>query len=170
VDLVRAKTRESLAAVKPAFSEFYQAHRDEVLRFARHQAGPGADAENIAAEAWARACASWTGITEPRPWVYRVVINLASRAGKERQMTAVSGDPYTDYQSRSRWVSGALLPGIEWAERISDITQGLQQLPSQQRAAVLLGYRGWSTPEIAETLGCTTATVRVHLHLGRAPA
>jgi DNA-directed RNA polymerase specialized sigma24 family protein len=152
---------------KPPFADFYAWYRDEVLRFTWHYAGPDADAENIAAEAWARACAEWPKITQPRPWIYRVVINLARQAAAERRRTVASGDPYSDYQGRARWSSGAVLPAIGWAERIIDVTRGLQQLPRQQRAAVLLCHDGWSAPEIARVLRCTTTTARVHLHLGR---
>jgi len=149
---------------KSSFGDFYGVYRDAVLRFARHQAGPGANAENIATEAWIQVCDSWDRITNPRPWVYRVIIDLASQAEKERQMTAVSGDPYTDHRGRPRRASGASLYDVE---RISDTTEGLQRLPRQQRAAVLLSHCGWSASEVAEVLGCKSITARINLHLGR---
>ena len=59
------------------------------------------------------------------------------------------------------------MPGAELAVQASELSRGLQQLPDQQRAAVLLVHQGLSRREIAAVLGCTTGTVRVHLHLGR---
>lgn len=151
------------------FSDFYRKHRDEVRRYAWQLAGPHADVDNITAEAWARACEAWPRIDMPRPWVYRVVTNLARKAYRESQMTCLSADPCTDHAASALWMSGAgSIPGPEWAERITDIRRGLDKLPHHQRAAVLLAYREWTPREIAEVLGCKASTARVHLHLGRA--
>jgi RNA polymerase sigma factor (sigma-70 family) len=166
-ELVRAGNKGSPTTVKTSFGDFYMAYRDAVLRFARHQAGPGANAENIVTEAWMRACDSWDHITDPQSWVYRVIFDLASQADKKRQTTTASGDLYTDRRDRPRWVSDGSLYDTKWAERIIDTTKGLQRLPRQQRAAVLLNHCGWSASEIAGVLGCKTVTARVHLHLGR---
>ena len=65
------------------------------------------DADDITAEAWARACEAWPRIINPRPWVYRVVTNLAYKAYRESQMTCLSADPCTDYAVNALWVSGA---------------------------------------------------------------
>jgi DNA-directed RNA polymerase specialized sigma24 family protein len=161
---VRDGNKGSLTIAKSSFGEFYGIYRDAVLRFARHQAGPDTNAENIAVEAWIQVCDSWDRITDPRPWVYRVIIDLASQAEKERQMTAVSGDPYTDHRGGPRRASGASLYDIE---RIIDTTKGLQRLPRLQRAAVLLNHCGWPASEIAEVLGCRNVTAWIYLHLGR---
>jgi len=155
-------------AARLAFTNFYRANRHELLRFAWHYAAPHLDVEGIVAEAWARACARWEVINNPRPWLYRVVINLIYEAGKAAQRTQPSDNPYAAGDPYVRWISAASLPGAEWAARISEITQALQRLPGQQRAAVLLDYRGWTRAEIAAALGCTAVTVRGHLHRGRA--
>jgi RNA polymerase sigma-70 factor, ECF subfamily len=150
------------------FAAFYARHRDEVLRFAFQQAGTGLDAEDIASEAWKRAYVDWRRIRQPRPWVYRVVIHLAWQAAREPSRVSPNGDPDAGHGSRVTWRSASSPPGAEWAEQVADISRALQQLSARQRAAVLLSYRGWKASEIAEALGCSAATARVHLHSGRA--
>jgi RNA polymerase sigma-70 factor (ECF subfamily) len=150
------------------FTEFYRARHKEVLLFARHHAAPYLDVENIVAEAFARACAWWPSLSNPRPWVYRTVINLINDAGAKSQRISPSGDPCLGHETASMWRSWAQSPGPEWGVQVAEISRALQQLPDQQRAAVLLDYRGWSRTEIAAALECTTVTVRGHLHRGRA--
>lgn len=162
----------SAAVATPAtsqlvFENFYHMLRDELLRFTRQQAGPGIDAENIAAEAWKRAYMNWERIREPRPWVYRVVLNLIASARREARRACPDCDPAAAPDARVTWTSASLVPDAPWAERIVDIDRGLQHLPPRQRAAVLLSHRGWTADEIADVIGCTAATARVHLHLGR---
>ena len=167
---MRTGSETDPAPLEPvAFSDFYRKYRDEVRRYAWQLAGPHADVDNITAEAWAREYEAWSRITNPRAWVYRVVTNLVYEAYRETQMTCLSADPCTDHTTSALWMSGAgSIPGPEWAERITDIGCGLEKLPHQQRAAVVLTYQGWTPREIAKVLGCKASTARVHLHLGRA--
>jgi len=159
-----------LPAPTPIFTEFYQRHREEIRRFAWHYGAAHLDPDAIAAEAWARACANWSAISNPRPWLYQVVINLTCDAGKAAQQTIPAVDPHATLAlGRSPvWTSVVTVPDVEYAVRITDVGQALQRLPRQQRAAVLLDYQGMTRPEIAAALGCTTITVRGHLHRGRA--
>jgi len=165
--MVRAASRDTVAITETSFGTFYEAYRDAVLRFARHQAGPGANAEGIASEAWNRTFDNWNRITDPRSWVYRMVIGLAGQAEKKRQPATSASDPYTDHRSRPRRAGATSRYGTEWAERIIDTTEGLQRLPRHQRAAVLLSHCGWTTSQIAGVLGCRNLIARVHLYLGR---
>jgi RNA polymerase sigma factor (sigma-70 family) len=153
---------------QPAFTAFYKAHREPVLRFARHYGAKHLDVEAIVAEAWARAYAIWPSLADPRPWLYRVVMNLIHDAGRAAMQTVPVEDPYTTSGRPPVWVSAAKLPGAEWAARVSEVTAALQRLPAQQRAAVLLDYQGVPRAEIAAALECSTVTVRGHLHRGRA--
>jgi RNA polymerase sigma-70 factor (ECF subfamily) len=157
-----------LTTPRTGFANFYRAHRDELLFFMRQYAGSGVDTEDICAEAWARAYVSWPVISEPRGWVFRVAINLARQAGKQARRTSPSDDIGAFQHAAVRWLSSTPMPGAEWGALVSDIRDGLQRLPGQQRAAVLLDYAGWSRAEIAAMLGCTTVTVRGHLFRGRA--
>jgi RNA polymerase sigma-70 factor, ECF subfamily len=150
------------------FSAFYQEHNMELLRFAWHYGAPHLDLEAIVAEAWARAWATWPSLARPRPWLYRVIINLIHDAGKTAQQTRPASEPLDDGECAPAWSSAVPMPGAEWAARVSEVSLALQRLPAQQRAAVLLDYQGFSRPEIAAALGCSRTTVRGHLHRGRA--
>jgi RNA polymerase sigma-70 factor (ECF subfamily) len=150
------------------FEDFYRAYRDKLLIFVRQYCGPGIDAENVCQDAWVRAYLEWAKLREPHSWVFRVAINLAHQAGREARRANPSEDILAGRQVPVRWLSSAPMPGAEWGAQVSDVRAGLQRLPWQQRAAVLLDYDGWSRPEIAAALGCTTTTVRGHLHRGRA--
>ena len=168
---MKARTGKSQRAAAPelvTFTEFYRVHHKEVLLFARHHAAPYLDVEDIVAEAFARACAWWPSLSNPRPWVSRTVINLINDAGAKSQRTSPSGDPCLGHETAAGWRSWAQYPGADWNVQVAEISCALQQLPDQQRAAVLLDYRGWSRTEIANALECTTITVRGHLHRGRA--
>jgi len=150
------------------FTEFYKGHREEVLRFAGAYGSGHLDLEAIVAEAWARAYLNWLNIASPRPWLYRVVMNLIHDAARAAQQTLPAHDPYAVGNGTPVWASAVPLPGADWAARVWEIAQALQQLPPQQRAAVLLDYQGVPHAEIAAALGCARVTVRGHLHRGRA--
>lgn len=152
---------------RTGFAEFYRVHRGELLVFIRQYCGDGVDAEDICSGAWERAYVEWPALREPRSWVFKVAINLAHRAGREARRAYPSGDIPASQQVSVRWLSSSPMPGAEWGALVSDVRDGLQRLPWQQRAAVLLDHDGWSRAEIAAVLGCTTITVRGHLHRGR---
>jgi RNA polymerase sigma-70 factor (ECF subfamily) len=49
-----------------------------------------------------------------------------------------------------------------------DLDAALAELPAKQRAAVVLHYLAdWATTDVADALGCSESTVRVHLHRAR---
>lgn len=150
------------------FENFFRRHRDPVLRYARQLAGPYADAENIAQEAWVRAYKYWSEISDPRPWVYRVVTNLTYTAHGRTRETRAGADPCADHALNVLWVSGsASIPGPDLAEWSADLSHARKQLPRQQQAAVVLASLEFTPPEIGGILGCKASTPRVHLHLGR---
>ena len=59
-------------------------------------------------------------------------------------------------------------PAYEMPEPPHDLIATLATLSPNQRAALILyHYAGYSTREIGQILGCSAATVRVHLSQGR---
>jgi RNA polymerase sigma-70 factor (ECF subfamily) len=109
-------------------------------------------AEDALAEAFARAIERDRGIRQPLPYLYRTAFRLASaELQRERRR---GGDP-TD------------LVAIEVPDLV-DLIRALETLPTNQRAAVILhDEEGYSAREVAQLLGISPATVRVHLHRGR---
>ena len=110
-------------------------------------------AEDVVAEAFARAIERAPEIRAPRPWIYRTAFRIATRElRRERRPLPPSPDP---------------VPGIDPAD-VQDVLGALWSLSPNQRAAVLLhDEEGFTGPEIARLLGMSAATVRVHVFRGR---
>jgi RNA polymerase sigma-70 factor (ECF subfamily) len=109
-------------------------------------------ADDVVAEAFARAIEHAGTIREPAPWVYRVAFRLAREEMKgERRRTA------------------AEVEGIIDPTEVSDLMPALRKLSPHQRAVIVMHYEAdLPVAEIADRLGMASATVRVHLHRGRA--
>ena len=109
-------------------------------------------AEDALAEAFARAIERDRGIRQPLPYLYRTAFRLASAELQRERRRA--GNPID-------------LVAIE-APDLVDLIRALETLPTNQRAAVILhDEEGYSAREVAQLLGISSATVRVHLHRGR---
>src|SRR6516165_6738557 len=70
------------------FTEFYAASRDDCLRAVVAITGDWATAEDIVAEAFARAWASWRRVGRhpaPRAWVVRTALNLGTSSWRRRR-------------------------------------------------------------------------------------
>jgi RNA polymerase sigma-70 factor (ECF subfamily) len=108
-------------------------------------------ARDATAEAFAQALASRTVLRSPRRWVWSVAFRVA-RAELKRRSDAHEL-PERAYE----------MPDPPFA-----LVAALARLSPNQRAALILRhYAGYRTREIAEILGASAATVRVHLSRGR---
>ena len=118
-------------------------------------------AEDLAQEAMVRARKHWDRIgafDKPGTWVRRVTINLSlnSRRGVAREA-----------RTRVAWWERRE-PAEQPQALDPELLDALRALSPHQRAAVALHYlEDRSTPEIADLLGCSESTARVHLHRGR---
>lgn len=111
-------------------------------------------AEDAVAEAFARALAKDGQIRDPLPWLYRVSLRIASQEAKrERDRPVVDPAAYDESD-----IGG-----------LGRVVGALRELPPKQRAAIVLHYEAdLPVREIARLLGMSAATVKVHLHRGRA--
>ncbi|WP_276611590.1 sigma-70 family RNA polymerase sigma factor [Cryptosporangium phraense] len=138
------------------FQEFYRANRDPCLRAVLVGVGDRQLAEDLVAEAFARAWAAWPKVSRhpaPRAWVVRTANNTRiSWWRRRRRETAlddaadVAAAPQSD-----RGVDPALL-GL------------LRQLPQRQREVI--AYRVFldlDTDATAQALGIAPGTVKAHL-------
>jgi RNA polymerase sigma-70 factor (ECF subfamily) len=134
------------------------------------------DAEDVSQEAFVRlfqAARRFDGRSRFSTWFYRVLVNLC-----------------LDHQRRGRWWRRILghapaddggSPRLErWPAEMEDpvdtldreatrrrLWAAVDRLAPRQRAALILqAHEGLSTGEIAAVLGCSEATVRVHVHRG----
>ena len=131
----------------------YREHADEIWRSVLVATGGRADvADDATAEAFALAIRSQETIRNPVAWVHRVALRIAAAEVRRRRRLAPADEP-------------TALPAPELSDRLS---RALARLSMQQRTAVFLHYQAdLSVAEIAERMGTSAATVRVHLHRGR---
>jgi RNA polymerase sigma factor (sigma-70 family) len=140
------------------FDEAFDALFGRAYRVARRILGDEAAAEDVAAEAMARAYAHWGKIAlQPwrEGWVVRVASNLALDAVKKR----------------SRLDDTVVDVGVEDDDVVVRIAlaEALALLPRRQREVVVLRHLGGlSEAECADALRVSTGAVKTHLHRGLA--
>ncbi len=110
-------------------------------------------ADEVTAEAFARAIARRHELRDPLRWIYRTAFRLA-----------------IDELRRERRTHGELPEGVADAPAdTGEVLRALRRLAPNQRAAVVLRYEAdLPVEEIARRMGLKPATVRVHLHRARA--
>jgi RNA polymerase sigma-70 factor (ECF subfamily) len=106
-------------------------------------------------------------------WLYRIVFNravdLLRRRGRERQLPEDAGELTAEDLRLTHAVAGPLPDDLlQRQETQAALARAVQELGPQQRAVFELHEMdGRPTAEVAELLGLTPATVRVHLHRAR---
>lgn len=129
------------------------------FRVARRILGDAATAEDVAAEALARAFAHWRKIGDQpwrEGWVVRVATNLALDVGR----------------GRNRMTDAEILDegreDDDVAVRLA-LVDAMARLPKRQREVVALRHlAGLSEAETAAALKVSTGSVKTHLHRGLA--
>lgn len=147
----------------PTFDDCFRAEYASVVRVVAPIVGSVAEAEAVAQDAFVKAYVRWSrigGYDRPGAWVQRVAIRdavrVAARAGRSSSLDDDS-------------VAGSA-PGADEAGGGVDpaVLRAIRALPPRQRACVVLHLLDdRPVAEVAETLGCREATVRVHLHRAR---
>ena len=142
------------AMAEEPFEDVFRRILPRAVRVARRILGNETRAEDAAAEALARAHASWSRVgSKPYrdAWILRVTSNVAVDMGRRERHTFPSG---LDQQApESDDPEGAL-------SRV-DLAAALAMLPRRQREVVILQYlEGFSEAEIAAALGVSAGTVK----------
>ena len=149
---------------RPDFAEFYRRAKDECLFTVLLSVGDKDAAQDLVAEAFARAWASWRTVSRhpaPAAWVVRTALNANISRWRRRRREVPIPDPaaIADLASNDG-PGGAVDPQIMAA---------LLRLPSRQRQVVALRlFLDLDTSRTAEVLGIAPGTVQAHL--GRAIA
>jgi RNA polymerase sigma-70 factor (ECF subfamily) len=156
-----------------AFDDLYRDEWTGLVAFGWSLTGDWATAEELAQDAFADAYRRWDdvgGLDRPGAWVRRAVLNRATSVhrhrGVERRGLVRLGARTTTEAD----VHHADRTGDAAADRVGDpaFWAAVRDLPDRQAAAVALHYlEDRPVAEIAEILGCSAATVKVHLHRGR---
>jgi RNA polymerase sigma factor (sigma-70 family) len=147
------------------FAEFYLKNKDECLFTVLVSVGDQDTAQELVAEAFARAWASWRTVSRhpaPAAWVVRTALNASISRWRRRRREISLADLGTLAELP---VSG------EAADNSVDprIMAALMRLPARQRQVVALRlFLDLDTGRSAEVLGIAPGTVQAHM--GRALA
>jgi RNA polymerase sigma-70 factor (ECF subfamily) len=144
-----------------AFEDFFRREYSALVALAAAVSRCPHTAEDLAQEAMLRARRHWDRISafdKPEAWVRRVTINLSLNSRRSVAREAMTHLAWWERREPAEQPQ-ALDP---------DLLAALHGLSPHQRAAVSLYYlEDMSTPAIADLLGCSESTARVHLHRGR---
>src|SRR3954447_14235057 len=162
-----------------AFAILFRRHRDRLWAVALHTMGNPDDAADGLKEgmiAAYRRAASFRGEAAVTTWLHRVVVNACLdrlRAAKVRRADPLPedlddvGDRGSLVTSTTEAADPADLALV--AERRRMVLAALDQLPADQRAAlVLVDMEGYPVAEVAEMLDCAVGTVKSRCSRGRA--
>jgi len=147
------------------FAEFYREVKDDCLLAVVVSTGERDTAQDLVAEAFARAWASWPSVSRhpaPAAWVVRTALNAGvSRWRRRRREVAVPDLALiADRPAGGEAAGGCVDPGIMAA---------LLRLPERQRQVVALRlFLDLDTERTARVLEIAPGTVQAHL--GRAMA
>jgi len=143
-----------MSAPDDGFSEWFRAEYPPVLRFVSLIVGDVGVAQEVTQDAFEQVLRRWTKVrTYDRPgaWVRRVAIRKAVRT-RDRRAREPRFAPID---------TNATPPD-------PDLVAAIASLPRAQRAAIALFYlEDRPVAEVAELMGCTESTVKVHLHRAR---
>lgn len=138
------------------FAEFYEQARTGCLRAVYAAMGDWALAEDVTAEAFARAYASWRTVSKhpaPRAWVVRTALNTHISWWRRRRRE-VALDVSHDLEDPTPHG-----PGFD-----RSVSLALRALPTRQREVVVLRiFLDLDTKTTARVLGVTPGTVMTHL-------
>ena len=131
------------------------------------------EARDLSQEAFVRlyeTAGRFRGESRFSTWFYRILVNLCldhRRRGRGWRRLLLGTDTDGDRPAIERCPA----PFTDPADTLQDehvkrqLWAAVQRLPARQRAAVLLqAQEELSTAEVAAVLGCSEATVRVHVH------
>jgi RNA polymerase sigma-70 factor (ECF subfamily) len=146
-----------------AFETFYRREYRQVVSLARALLPTDLAAEDLAQEAFIKAHQHWDRVgayDRPIAWVRRVLINRATslrrRLGAEWRAVDRLGSMTNDAVEQ------------DLSPETREVWAAVRRLPRRQAQAVALHYVGGLTlDEIGEALGCSTGTVKSHLHRAR---
>jgi RNA polymerase sigma-70 factor (ECF subfamily) len=145
---------------RPDFEEFYRSFRDDCLRTVLVIVGDQDSAQDLVAEAFARAFTSWRTVSRhpaPAAWVVRTAVNLNISRWRRRRREVPVPDPgmLADRPTAATATQDPVDPRIMGA---------LLRLPDRQRQVVALRLvLDLDTSGTARILGITPNTVMAHM-------
>jgi RNA polymerase sigma-70 factor (sigma-E family) len=142
------------------FERFAAEVSDSLLRTSFLMTGNAKDAEDLVQEALLKVARRWSRVRSmdhPTAYARRILINLVLRDAERRTRQRTELQPYEGaVETADEKAAGALRE----VDDLAEFRWALTQLPARQRAVLVLRY--WAdlpVAEVADTLGCTEATV-----------
>jgi RNA polymerase sigma factor (sigma-70 family) len=137
-----------------AFAEFYSSASDDCLRVVLATVRDRQTAEDLVAEAFARAWASWRKVSKhpaPRAWVVRTALNTHRSWWRRHQREVVVAD-----------VGAAVTEPPP--ETDASLMAAVLRLPLRQRQVIACRlFLDLDTAQTAQTIGIAPGTVTAHL-------
>lgn len=144
------------------------AHHADLVMYARRVLGDRSDtAEDIVQEAYLRLlglAASDEAPTSARPWLFRVVRNLAI---DERRSVARRADPVAEPDILGTAATDDTATLVEQRESINEAFRDIAALPPRERRAIEMDQAGFGAQAIATELGTTPNAVHQALFRAR---
>jgi len=166
---------ESAASVRDQLAQVLERDGDRLYALAVRVTGNRDWAADVMQDAFRAALeheGDFRGEAAVATWLYRIVFNrsidLLRKRGRERPLPDDVSE-LTEADLRLSHVAGPLPDDVlERRETRAALDQALSELGPQQRAVFeLREIDGRPTSEVAELLGLTPSSVRVHLHRAR---
>lgn len=141
------------------FHELYSRHAGDIYRFARFLCGDAAEAEDIAAETFARAIAGKAPVAGATAKGYLLTIarNVHLEWARRRPTLGELPPELPDSGSNPEQKIGEL-------SELDALRAYLQRFPEPERAALLLRVNGVAYQEIAGLLNISLAAAKVKVH------
>lgn len=169
-------TDEPSTSTAPArgFDELYAAEWHGLVALGWSLTGSWAAAEELVQDAFADAFRRWEVVgrlDRPGAWVRRAIVNRAASHGRRRSVEQRGVQRLAGRAGADADGPGSDRTGDAGVARVQDpaFWAALRSLPDRQRACLALHYlEDLPVAEIAAVVGCSSPTVKVHLHRGRA--
>jgi RNA polymerase sigma factor (sigma-70 family) len=155
------------------FTELVRCYERTLYSIALRTCDQPADAEDLAADAFARAYAALRGYDRdrllalrPRPWLVTIQLNVCRNWGRAqaRRPDHPARGQHALPDGEQAAPGADVEPQAELAETSRELAGLLALLPPAQRYAVVLRHvAGMPVDEIAEVLGCPPGTVKSHV-------
>jgi len=141
------------------FARFYELKRDACLRAVLAVVGQRHTAEDLVADAFARAWASWRTVRRhpaPAAWIVRTALNTGvSRWRRNRKEVALDDELAS---------AAATVPTVDDTGVDAGLMAALRQLPVRQREVIALRvFLDLDTETTGRVLGIAPGTVTAHL-------
>lgn len=160
--------KKAQAGDSAAFAQLYAAYSDTVYRYVYYRVGGKPTAEDLTSEVFTRAFErlhtfTWRG-RDFAAWLVTIARNLlADHFASARFKLEVTTGELLDSNETERSSEDRALESL----RNIGLAEALNRLPCRMRQVTWLWGLGAPTAHIAQQLGISPSTVRVHLHQAR---